>query len=204
MATVTAERPTLRLNSPDLIRRVNALRQTDNWRNWFYMLREYLYLGSVVGLAILFYMEREAWGLSWLWNIPVSLLAITLVGAGQHRLTTLAHEASHYMLFRNRKLNELASDFLCMFSVWSTTHHYRLQHMAHHQFPNDPQRDPDVAQMEGSGHSFHFPMSAGPFHLGVRDQADLVGPRPGPLHAHAGQVCLDGRRQRSLRDQGRP
>ena len=31
--------------------------------------------------------------------------------------------------------------------------------MAHHQFPNDPERDPDVAQMEGSGHRFRFPMS---------------------------------------------
>ena len=28
-------------------------------------------------------------------------------GAGQHRLTTLGHEARHYILFRNRKLNEL-------------------------------------------------------------------------------------------------
>ena len=39
------------------------------------------------------------------------------------------------------------------------THHYRLQHLAHHQFPNDPERDPDVAQMEASGHRFRFPMS---------------------------------------------
>jgi fatty acid desaturase len=158
MSTIATD-PAVRLNSPDLIRRVNALRQTDNWTNWFYMLREYLFLASVVGVAILFYMQREAWGLSWLWNIPVTLLAVTLIGAGQHRLTTLGHEASHYMLFRNRKLNELASDFLCMFAVWSTTHHYRLQHMAHHQFPNDPDRDPDVAQMEGSGHRYRFPMS---------------------------------------------
>src|SRR3989440_8390391 len=63
------------------------------------------------------------------------------------------------MLFKTRRLNELASDWLTMFPMWSTTPHYRLQHMAHHQFPNDPERDPDVAQMEGSGHRFHFPMS---------------------------------------------
>jgi hypothetical protein len=32
--------------------------------------------------------------------------------------------------------------------------------MAHHQYTNDPQRDPDLAQLEGSGHHFHFPMPA--------------------------------------------
>ncbi len=160
MSTTLTDRPALKLSSPELLRRVNALRMTDNWTNWLYLLREYVYLGSVVGLTILFYTYRADWGLPWLCDVPVTLLAIILIGAGQHRLTTLGHEASHYILFRNRKLNELVSDFLCMFPVWSTTHHYRLQHIAHHQFPNDPQRDPDVAQMEGSGHRFQFPMSA--------------------------------------------
>jgi fatty acid desaturase len=159
MSTTLTERPARPLNDPDLIRRVNALRKLDNWTNWFYLIREYLFLGAVVGLTVAFYELRGAWGLSWLWNVPVTLLAVLLIGAGQHRLSTLAHEASHYMLFRNRLLNELVSDFFCMFPMWSATHHYRLQHLAHHQFPNDPERDPDVAQMEGSGHRFAFPMS---------------------------------------------
>jgi fatty acid desaturase len=46
-----------------------------------------------------------------------------------------------------------------MFPMLSSTHHYRIQHMAHHQYVNDPDRDPDIAQMEASGHRFHFPMS---------------------------------------------
>jgi fatty acid desaturase len=159
MSTTLTERTAKRLNDPDLIRRVNGLRKLDNWTNWFYLVREYLFLGSVVGLTIAFYELRGEWGLAWLWNVPVTLFALLLIGAGQHRLSTLSHEASHYMLFRNRVLNELVSDFFCMFPMWSATHHYRLQHLAHHQFPNDPERDPDVAQMEGSGHRFAFPMS---------------------------------------------
>ena len=159
MSATLTERTTTQLNDPNLIRRVNALRKTDNVTNWFYLVREYLFLGSVIGLTIAFYQFRANWGLHWLWNVPVTLLAIGLVGAGQHRLSTLSHEASHYMLFRNRLLNEVVSDYFCMFPMWSTTHHYRLQHLAHHQFPNDPERDPDVAQMEASGHRFAFPMS---------------------------------------------
>jgi fatty acid desaturase len=159
MSMTLTEPAATELNDPGLIRRVNALRKTDNFTNWFYLIREYLFLGAVVGLTIAFYQLRGGWGLHWLWDVPVTLLAIGLVGAGQHRLSTLSHEASHYMLFRNRLLNELVSDFFCMFPMWSTTHHYRLQHLAHHQFPNDPERDPDVSQMEASGHRFAFPMS---------------------------------------------
>jgi fatty acid desaturase len=159
MSTTLTEPAAKRLNDPDLIRRVNALRLTDNVTNWLYLIREYLFLGSLVGLTIVFYQFRADWGLHWLWNVPVTLVAMFLIGAGQHRLSTLSHEASHYMLFRNRLLNELVSDLFCMFPMWSATHHYRLQHLAHHQFPNDPERDPDVMQMEGSGHRFAFPMS---------------------------------------------
>lgn len=123
------------LNSRDMMRRVNALRATDNVTNWLYIAREYVYLGTVVGLTITFYNGRVSWGLeSWLWDVPITLLAFVLIGAGQHRLTTLSHEGSHYLLFRNRLLNELVSDWLTMFPMWSTTHHYRIQHLAHHQF----------------------------------------------------------------------
>jgi fatty acid desaturase len=147
------------MNQDLLLRRVNALRKIDNLTNWFYLAREYAFLGLVIALTIAFYETRAGWGLAWIWNVPVTVLAVVLVGAGQHRLTTLAHEASHYMLFRNRLLNELVSDWFCMFPIGTTTHHYRVQHLAHHQYPNDPERDPDLVQMEASGHRFAFPMS---------------------------------------------
>jgi fatty acid desaturase len=163
MSTALSANPARELNTPDMQRRVNALRDVNNLTNWFYLLREYLMVTLMVGLALAFYHWREDWGLAWAWNIPVTLLAITLIGAGQHRLTTLGHEASHYMLFRNRTLNELVSDWFCFFPIYSTTQNYRLQHLAHHQFPNDPDRDPDVTQMEMSGHRYRFPMKAGKF-----------------------------------------
>jgi fatty acid desaturase len=150
---------TARINSPVILRQVHILRQPDNRTNWFYLVREHAVLALVLFLAITFYQQRAEWGLAWEWDVPATLLAIVVIGACQHRLTTLGHEASHYMLFRNRLLNELVSDLFCMFPVWSTTHHYRIQHLAHHQYPNDPERDPDVAQMEESGHRFRFPMS---------------------------------------------
>jgi fatty acid desaturase len=146
------------VNSPEILCRVNALRQPDNRTNWFYLVREYAFLAAVVGAALTGYYLLEAGGLSWPWAVPITAVAIVLVGAGQHRLATLGHEASHYSLFRNRLLNELVSDWFCMFPLFTTTHSYRLHHLGHHQYPNDPERDPDVTQMRASGHRFRLPM----------------------------------------------
>jgi fatty acid desaturase len=153
----------LTLNNPDLQRRINELRRTDNVTSWFYLAREYLFLLAVVGGSIAFYYYVETAELSWWWALPVTLLGIVLVGAGQHRLVTLTHEASHYMLFRNRLLNELVSEWFCMYPVLGTTHKYRVQHQGHHQFPNDPERDTDFVQLSASGHHYDFPMSRGTF-----------------------------------------
>jgi fatty acid desaturase len=153
----------MELNDPELLRKVNRLRQSDNFTNWFYLAREYLFLGIVLGGTIVFYHWLAAAGLSWLWAFPVTLVAIILVGAGQHRLATLTHEASHYMLFRSRLLNEIVSEWFCMFPLLAATHPYRVQHIGHHQFPNDPDRDPDIAQLKMSGHRFPFPLTRGRF-----------------------------------------
>lgn len=155
---MTAEAPTKSLSDPDLKAALQELRQTDNLTNWWYVLRTYLYLLLVIGGAVWFFENREAWQLPWVLNVPVALVAIVLVGAGQHQLSGLAHEGSHYILFRNRVLNDLASDLLTMFPLFASIYHYRLQHLAHHQFVNDPDRDPDVSQLKTSGHWLGFPL----------------------------------------------
>jgi fatty acid desaturase len=149
--------PTLR--DPEFQRQVNTLRQIDNWRNWLYLAREYAWLAALIGLTIAFYHILWADGLSLLWAVPVTLVTILCVGAGQHRLGAVTHEAAHYILFRNRLLNEVVSEWFCMFPMLGTTHSYRVQHMGHHQYPNDPDRDPDWAQLRLSGHRYRFPMS---------------------------------------------
>jgi fatty acid desaturase len=149
----------LSANDPQVLAQVNQLRQTDNVTGWYYLLREYLFLVLLVGGTIAFYSFLDEAGLSWFWAIPVTMLAIVLIGAVQQRLATLTHEAAHYMLFRNRLLNETISEWFCMFPIFGTTHSYRVQHLGHHQYPNDPERDPDWVQMTRSGHRFTFPMT---------------------------------------------
>lgn len=154
----TASPPLARTaRDPDILRQVAALRQADNVTNWFYLAREYLLLALPIAGTILLYEQAP------LWAAPAILLTIVWVGASQHRLATLTHEAAHYILFRQRLLNELVSELCCMFPMLGTTHSYRVQHLGHHQFPNDPERDPDWTQLRQSGHRYRFPMSRGQF-----------------------------------------
>jgi fatty acid desaturase len=162
MATITPS-PSKSLQDARLKEKLQELRRTDNYTNIYYFLRTYLFLGLVIGGTIWFCHAGGEWGLSWWWNVPVTLAAIILVGAGQHQLTGLAHEAAHHILFKNRLVNDLASDWLCMFPLFSSTQHYRLQHLAHHQFVNDPARDPDISQLQTSGHWLDFPLGKGVF-----------------------------------------
>lgn len=155
--------PVKSLKDPDFIARLQVLRQPDNVTNLFYLARTWLYLAAVIGGTVWFYQYQPAAGLSFWWNVPVTLAAIVLIGAGQHHLTGLAHEASHHILLKHRLLNDLVSDLFCMFPMFSSTHHYRLQHLAHHQFVNDPVRDPDVSQLQTSGHWLNFPIERSKF-----------------------------------------
>ena len=151
---------TTSLADPRIKEQLQQLRQTDNVTNLFYILRTYLYLTLVIGGALYFYAANE-W--AWWLNVPVTLLAILLIGAGQHQLTGLAHEASHHILLKNRFWNDFVSDWFCMFPLFGSTQHYRLQHIAHHQFVNDPDRDPDVSQLQTSGHWLRFPVERAAF-----------------------------------------
>jgi fatty acid desaturase len=151
------------IQDPRIKERLQELRRTDNVTNVYYFVRVYLYFALVIGGTLWFYHFQAENGLSWWWNLPVTALAIILIGAGQHQLTALAHEAAHHTLFWNRFANDLFSDWLCMFPLYSSTQHYRLQHLAHHQFVNDPERDPDISQLKTSGHWLNFPLASGVF-----------------------------------------
>jgi fatty acid desaturase len=147
------------LTDPAFLRRVNVLRQTDNVTSWFYLIREYAFLAAVLAAMVLLSNAVLDGQVHWLWLVPATLVANLAVGAGQHRLGTLTHEAAHYLLFKHRLLNDLVSEWFCMFPLLGTTHSYRVQHLGHHQYPNDPDKDPDWAQLRLSGHRFRFPMS---------------------------------------------
>lgn len=155
--------PRTRLDDRRLRQQIMRLRAVDNSTNLLCLAREYACLILVIGSAVAFAEYRDAWGLSWWWNVPTFALAIALIGGLQHRLAGLGHEASHFTFMKHRVLNDLIPDVFCMFPILTCVHFYRVFHMAHHQFTNDPERDPDLLNLGHGKRAFEFPMSRSRF-----------------------------------------
>jgi fatty acid desaturase len=148
----------LSFNDPGLHQEIMRLRAVDHATNLGFLALEYACLAAVISGAIAFREWRRGAGLPWGWDVPVLATTIVLVGALQHRLAGLGHEAAHYSLLKNKLLNDLIGDAFCLFPVLSTVHFYRLFHLAHHQYTNDLTRDPDLVTLGGSKMVERFPM----------------------------------------------
>ena len=111
----TTARPTF--NDPALHQEIMRLRTVDHATNLGFLAIEYGCLAAIIGGAIAFRELRRESALSWWWDVPVLGLGIVLVGALQHRLAGLGHEAAHYSLLKNKLLNDLIGDVFCMFPI---------------------------------------------------------------------------------------
>lgn len=138
---------------------MEAFKARDNWTNWHYLAFNWFVIVGTLFLAISGESLLRSLGYGWAAVVPLALVAIIVMGASQHQLGGAIHEGTHYQLFANRTLNEVASDWLAGFPIYTSTHHYRLHHMAHHQFVNDPERDPIFGQADESGHWLDFPLT---------------------------------------------
>ena len=146
-----------------LKQKLRELRRLDNYSNFLYIGRAYAVIAITISAALWVSHFGDGVGLDLHWRVPILVLAVIIVGASQHQLAGATHEATHYILFKNRLLNELISDLLCMHPLFGSTHLFRLHHLAHHHFINDPVRDPDFSQLRSSGHWLRFPVAAGEF-----------------------------------------
>jgi len=154
--------PTTDLSWDEAQSAIRPLLRTDNRTNIVYLTLEYLWLGLVLWGCSAGYFAWSSGRLSTGGFIPWAAAGVALVAVSQHRLSGLAHDASHYTLFKNRLANELASDLLLMFPIVAMTQQYRAAHFGHHQFVNDPERDPDLVRLNHPD-PHHFPVSKAQF-----------------------------------------
>ncbi|MEQ1670089.1 MAG: fatty acid desaturase [Hyphomicrobium sp.] len=138
---------------------VLALKARDNATNWKYLAIVWGIIGATTGAALYVESLILASGASLWWMVPVVVLAAIVTGGSQHQLGGVIHEGTHFTLFENKRLNELASDWLGAFAIYTSTYQYRVHHLAHHQFVNDPERDPDISQLKDSDHWLDFPVA---------------------------------------------
>ena len=73
-----------------------------------------------------------------LWpNVFVYIGAIVFIGARQHALAIIAHDASHFRFLPNRRLNDGLADLLLSWPLLMSVQGYRAFHGPHHRFLDD-------------------------------------------------------------------
>jgi fatty acid desaturase len=101
-------------------------------------------------------------GAAWLcwhfWHPALYVLTVAFVGARQHALIVLAHEAAHWRLFRRRAVNDWVGELLLAWPfVVFTMQAYRRNHLPHHRHINTAE-DPDWVRKQTP--AWRFPMPA--------------------------------------------
>jgi fatty acid desaturase len=146
------------LERREMFAEIKRLCAPNNHTNWLVLTKEYAVLGLVIAGCVGSYQWIAANGWPIWWMAPIYLASIFVIGAWtQNRLGVLIHESSHYSLFKNRVLNELASNFLIAFPLFAVIHNYRAGHWGHHRHVNDPEHDPDLQRLV-KHHPRNFPI----------------------------------------------
>ncbi|WP_370153278.1 fatty acid desaturase family protein [Ferrovibrio sp.] len=102
---------------------------------------------DVVGAALVLHawaLIGGAMALFVAWPNPLTFIAaVMVIGGRQLGLAILMHDAAHGLLFRTRRWNEFAGQWLCAYPVGTDLHLYRPYHLKHHRFTQQAD-DPDL------------------------------------------------------------
>lgn len=99
----------------------------------------------------------------------VWIVAFLLMGTAFARLSILAHEAVHRLLFASRRWNDLAGRWLLAYPAFTPFDLYRRGHMAHHRDEMGPE-EPDIPLYRG------YPISRASMRRKlVRDATGITG-----------------------------
>jgi len=123
----------------------------------------------LVNWALIFGMM---WLCSQFFNPLLYVLTILVIGARMHALAILMHDASHYRFLKNRKLNDLITNLVCMYPIFSAIENYRNNHLQHHLHLNT-EEDPDWFVKLGR-RAFTFPKSKREFLMIVLSYFTLI------------------------------
>ena len=113
----------------DVITRLSVITP---WKSLLAIAADWLMIISAAALCELYF------------SIPLYLLTLLFVGSRYYGLAVLMHEAAHYRLTHNRKLNDWIGEVLCALPLlFFTLQGYRNHHIKHHQYL-DKIQDPDL------------------------------------------------------------
>jgi fatty acid desaturase len=88
------------------------------------------------------FIVLAVWFTQTFWNPLLYVCAVVWVGTRMHALAILFHDAAHYRILKDKKLNDIVGDLLLGWPLLVNVAGYRKNHFAHHRSVNTPD-DPD-------------------------------------------------------------
>ena len=110
---------------------LDSLLEIQNWRGWFSLGLNWAIVFASFSLV------------AWAPNPATIFAALILIGGRQLGMAVIMHEAAHHTMFTNRKLNDLACNWLAAYPVWAEVAPYRSYHLLHHG-NTGTDKDPDL------------------------------------------------------------
>lgn len=115
-------RPAARIPVHLSVGRLRELSRIDRGRALRAVLADWLMIATAIALAQL-------------GDHPLlTVLAIIFIGARQHALTVIAHDAVHFRFLKNHRLNDWVADVIVAWPVFLSVRLFRTVHGPHHRF----------------------------------------------------------------------
>ena len=111
---------------------VARLAQRSGWRATLAIAEDFAVIAAAIAVALAYWP-----------NPPVIFFSVLVIGTRQHALFVIAHDAAHYLLFENRKLNDWVGR-ACATVQGLSMCTYRVIHRLHHNNLYG-ELDPDTA-----------------------------------------------------------
>ncbi len=108
-----------------------ALLKINPVRSWWMIASNWVVIAAALALV------------AWRPNPLTIIVALWVIGARQLGMAIVMHEAEHRTLFRTRRLNDWAGNWLAAYPVWADVIPYRAYHLVHHSRTGTDQ-DPDL------------------------------------------------------------
>lgn len=95
---------------------------------------------------------------------------MVMLGSRQHALAILGHEGAHYLISRNRWLNDSAAELLCFWPLGVGIGGYREHHFRHHRLIGTPD---DAEWVDRESRAWRLPKSR--WQIAAYFLGDLIG-----------------------------
>jgi len=111
---------------------IQRLTRRSPWRATLPILLDFAVIALALSVALAYWF-----------SLPVTILCVLIIGVKQHALFVIAHDAAHYLLYDNRRINDLVGR-VCATVQGLSMCTYRVIHRLHHNNLYG-ELDPDTA-----------------------------------------------------------